>query len=166
MKKFVFIDESIRTQYTIAGVVVPINRVGEYRRVMLSLRAKGARSFHIGKERRERQQNAVRVLAGLDYCNFIYASANERPMVVARQTTLSDLLLKLDDSKLSLILDETTMKQFDTQVLSAERLRRDSELDFVHLHRHYDSGLWGADILAWSIGTQYQIFFGGQNTRT
>ena len=164
MKKFVFIDESIRDQYTIAAVVVPINRVGEYRRAMLSLRTKGARSFHIGKERKERQRNAVKVLADLDYCSFIYTSANQRPMVVARQAALSGLLLKLDDSNVSLILDETTMKQFDIQILSAERLRRNVDLDFVHLHRHYDSGLWGADILAWSIGTQYQTLFRGYDT--
>lgn len=165
MKKFVFIDESIRDQYTIAAVIVPITKVGEYRRAMLSLRTKGARSFHIGKERKERQHNAVRLLADLGYCNFIYASAKERPMVVGRQEALRNLLLKLDESNVSLILDETTMKQFDIQIFAAERLRRDVDLDFVHLHRHYDSGLWGADILAWSIGTQYESLFSEPKTR-
>jgi hypothetical protein len=159
MKKFVFIDESIRDQYTIAAVIVPITKVGEYRRVMLSLRTKGARSFHIGKERKERQQIGVRTLADLDYCTFIYASARQSSMLVARQAALRDLLAKLDDSNVSLVLDETTMKQFDFQILAAEKARRDVDLDFVHLQRHYDSGLWGADILAWSIGTQYQNLF-------
>ena len=149
MKKFVFIDESIRDQYTIAAVIVPINRVGEYRKEMSRLRAKRARSFHMGQERRQRQDVAVRTLASLNYCELITTSSSNPIQALARQDCLRSLVSYLPGDDYHLILDQTNQDSYDRETILRLRFHSRRDIDFVHLERSQDPGLWGADIVAW-----------------
>jgi hypothetical protein len=160
MKKFVFIDESIRDQYTIAAVIVPTDRVKEYRREMKTLRAKGARSFHMSKERPTRQKGAIAALSALQYCSFTFSSTPLTHKPEARAIAFSEVLSQLDDrDEHALVIDQTTMEQIDRSLLFTERKRRVSALEFMHIQNSQDPGLWGADILAWSIRTKFQKHF-------
>ena len=153
MKKCVFIYESIRDQYTIAAVIVPITKVAQYRKEMSNLRTKGARTFHMGQERRHRQQNALRRLASLEYCSFIVATSAERIQAIARQQALLRLLRSLEPSEYQLLFDQTNQDSADRETILQFRLVSDGKYDFMHLERSQDSGLWGADIVAWLAGT-------------
>lgn len=152
MKKFVFIDESIRTQYTIAAVIVPITKVAEYRKEMAQLRAKGARTFHMGKERKPRQDAAVRTLARMGYCELVSATSSSRVQALARQECLRTLVSYLPGDEYHLVLDRTNQDSRDRDTILRLRFESRRVLDFVHLERSHDPGLWGADIVAWFSG--------------
>lgn len=152
MKKFVFIDESIRDQYTIAAVIVPITKVGEYRKEMSRLRAKRARSFHMGQERKPRQDAAVRTLASLSYCQLLTTSSSNPIQALARQDCLGSLVSYLLGDDYHLVLDQTNQDSQDRDTILRLRFDSRGDIDFVHLERSQDPGLWGADIVAWCSG--------------
>lgn len=156
MKKFVFIDESIRIKYTMAAVVVPINFVTAYRRELSRLRIKGSRSFHIAKERHNHQSRAVSVLAEIDYCELIVSSSENRVKKLARQECLTTLLESLSQGDYALVFDQTTQEKSDHATIFQMKYTGELRLEFVHLSRYLDPGLWGADILAWSVGTKFE----------
>lgn len=159
MKKFVFIDESIRTRYTMAAVVVPIAKVAEYRRSLSKLRVRGSRSFHTTREKKNQQKQAVALLADLHYCELIAVSSLNQINKLARQECLKRIIGNLGRGSYILILDHTNQEKLDHETLFAERYSSEVEFEFLHLERHVDSGLWGADILAWSIGTEFEKNF-------
>lgn len=138
----------------IAAVIVPINRLGDYRKALSSLRAKGASSFHMGKERKNRQSAAVELLASLSYCEFLVAASTLKTHKEARKEALLEVVRALGPGDFRLVLDRTTRDKADQQLLLEERARSRQELEFVHLDRRSDSGLWGADILAWTASRQ------------
>jgi hypothetical protein len=156
MKKFVFIDESIRTRYTMAAVVVPITKVGDFRKEMLNLRTKGAKSFHMGRERRQRQQQALKLLASLDYCEIYASTSRESIRALARQESLRSLLKILPTNEYHVILDHTNQEETDRETILRLRKTLDNKLEFLHLARTYDSGLWGPDIVAWAVSTKHE----------
>jgi hypothetical protein len=155
MKKFVFIDESIRGQYTIAAVIVPITKVGEYRRTMLKLRPKGSNSFHMGSERKNGRLAALKLILSLEYLQIIFGTSSQSSQANARQESLATVLNLLDEGEMELILDRTTMEDMDRETLFSHRRSFRGTLDFVHSDRFQDSGLWGADVLAWIVGTEH-----------
>lgn len=135
-----------------AAVIVPINRLGEYRKTLSTLRARGATSFHMGKERKNRQSAAIELLVSQSYCDFLVTYSKLKTHKEARRAALLDLVRALGPGDFRLILDRTTRDRADQQLLLEERSRSGQELEFVHLDRRTDSGLWGADILAWTAG--------------
>jgi hypothetical protein len=155
MKKFVFIDESIRDQYTIAAVIVPITKVGEYRSVMYSLKPKGSSSFHMGNEKKPARKNALRVFSSLEYVEVILSQSKLKVQAAARQEALNLIVKSLEQGEFHMLLDQTTMEPSDRQTLFNFRATYNGNLDFVHTDRHIETGLWGADIVAWSVGTSY-----------
>lgn len=155
MKKFVFIDESIRDQYTIAAVIVPITKVGEYRREMLTLRPKGSDAFHMGNEKKSARHRAVRTLEGIEFAELLVAKVKSTSQTEARQLALQSLLNSLRDEDLNIHLDRTNQEFADRKTLFQFRENREFDFSFIHLNRYLDAGLWGADILAWSAGTPF-----------
>lgn len=153
MKKFVFIDESIRAQYTMAAVVVPITKVGEYRPEMYALRPKGSDAFHMGNEKKSSRDRAIRILGAIDYAELLVASVKGASETEARQLALRSLLNSLEDEDLNIHLDRTNQELPDRRTLFQVRETREADFSFLHLNRYLDTGLWGADILAWSVGT-------------
>lgn len=153
MKKFVFIDESIRDQYTIAAVVVPITKVGEYRRTMLKLRPRGSEAFHMGNERKPARNRAIHTLAQIEFTELLVTRVTASSQTMARQIALRSLLTSLADEDLHLILDRTNQEFADRQTIFKVREGRHADFTFLHSNRYLDAGLWGADILAWSVGT-------------
>ena len=153
MKKFVFIDESIRDQYTIAAVIVPITKVGEYRREMLKLRPKGSNAFHMGNEKKHSRLRAVEALAKLEYVELLIAKVAGMNQTEARQAALNTLLTNLENHSFNIVLDRTNQEFSDRSTLFRARAEREGELNFLHSNRYLEAGLWGADVLAWSVGT-------------
>jgi hypothetical protein len=153
MKKFVFIDESIRDQYTIAAVIVPITKVGEYRREMLKLRPKGSNAFHMGSEKKNSRVRAVEALAKLQYLELLVAKVAGMNQKEARQVALKTLLKNLESHNFNIVLDRTNQEFSDRSTLFHARAEMDGEVNFLHSNRYLEAGLWGADVLAWSVGT-------------
>ena len=107
----------------------------------------------MGRERRQRQQSAIRQLALLDYCEFVVATSDERIQAVARQDALLKLLRALEPSSYQLVFDQTNQDSADHKTILEFRLVSNGTFDFMHLERSQDFGLWGADIVAWVSGT-------------
>jgi hypothetical protein len=154
VRNYVFIDESIRDSYVMAAVIVPINRLGEYRKAMAGLRTKGSLAFHMGGEKTAKQELALRTLLGVPGLSFRFALSKEKIRAQARVNVLESILESLDSQTFwTLVLDRTTQDRVDLD--TALRIRRLNSLSLAvsHSNRYEDAGLWGADILAWSIGS-------------
>jgi len=145
-----FIDESIRDSYVMAGVVVSTQHLGQYRRAMASLRTKGSSAFHMGNERRQQRQTALVLLRDLDYIQIKRVESKARFQDLARRECLELLVLSLKRSfSWELILDRTSRQSSDQALLLGLRQKLKLSLEFSHSSRDEDVGLWGADIAAW-----------------
>lgn len=145
-----FIDESIRDSYVMAGVVVSTQHLGQYRRAMASLRTKGSSAFHMGNERRQQRLTALALLRDLDYIQIKRVESKARFQDLARRECLQALTAGLSTKEnWTLILDRTTHEEQDRKQLFQTRSAKKLELEFGHGSRYEDSGLWGADIAAW-----------------
>lgn len=133
-----------------AAVIVPINRLGDYRKAMAGLRTKGSLAFHMRKEKTEKRAYALRLLLGQEALRFFVATSRSQNSKIARSELLHTLLaeMKLEDSW-NLVLDRSSNQQRDFETLI--RLSRDSGLllEVSHASRYEDVGLWGPDVLAW-----------------
>ena len=56
----------------------------------------------------------------------------------------------------ALVFDQNTQEKSDHATIFELKYARGLRVEFVHLSRHMDPGLWGADILAWSVGTKFE----------
>ena len=122
---------------------------------MLTLRPKGSNAFHMGNEKKNGRQAALKLVLSLDYVEVIVSASTLASQAKARQESLSRVLTLLDDGEIELIIDRTTMEEMDRQTLFYHRQSFRGKLDFVHSDRFQDSGLWGADVLAWIMGTEH-----------
>ena len=150
MRKFVFIDESIRDSYVMAAVIVPIQRLGDYRRAMSTLRTKGSMAFHMGNEKKQKRQAAFALLSSLEYTQVIWVTSLEKYQNQARRECLTLIISQLQSQDhWKAILDRTTRQASDQKFLLELRQSFGLNLEFSHSSRYEDSGLWGADIAAW-----------------
>lgn len=110
----------------------------------------------MGRERRQRQQQALKLLASLHYCE-IYASTSRGSIrALARQESLRSLLKILPAHDYNVILDHTNQEEADRETILRLRKTLDGKLEFLHLARAQDSGLWGPDIVAWAVSTKHE----------
>jgi hypothetical protein len=155
VRNYVFIDESIRDSYVMAAVIVPINRLGEYRKAMAGLRTKGSLAFHMSQEKAGHRRASLECLLGLDEVECLFAKSFLRNRSMAREEALLAIIQHLEAKReWNLVLDRTTEQDHDFRVIV--QVRKDLQLDLqvVHSTRYEDTGLWGCDILAWAIDSK------------
>jgi len=150
MRKFVFIDESIRESYVMAAVIVPIQRLGDYRKAMATLRTKGSMAFHMGNEKKQKRQGAAALLQSLEYIEVVWAESLEKYQDSARRECLTQIMAALEgNDHWEAILDRTSRESSDQKLFLELRQSLGLKLEFSHSSRYEDTGLWGADIAAW-----------------
>ena len=121
-----FIDESIRDSYVMAGVVVSTQHLGQYRRAMASLRTKGSSALHMGNERRQQRQTALVLLRDLDYIQIKRVESKARFQDLARRECLELLVLSLNRS-----FSWVGAMHVGRRVLDVRLLARNECLDFL-----------------------------------
>ena len=152
MRRYVFIDESIRESYVLAAVAVPISWLGEYRKAMASLRSKGSLAFHMSQEKAGHRRLALERLLGFTGVQFWFAKSFRRDRSLARQEALLAIIQHLKpDQEWSLVMDRTTEQDRDFRTIVLARQQMKLNVQVVHSTRYEDTGLWGPDILAWAI---------------
>jgi hypothetical protein len=139
-----FIDESIRDSYVMAGVFVASQHLGQYRRAMGSLRTKGSNAFHMGNERRQHRSTAITVLRDLDYIEIRRVESKARFQDLARRECLQSLTSELDITQSwTLILDRSTHEELDRKLLFRARaiVELSSNLDIAVVTKIQDYGV-------------------------
>ena len=133
-----------------AAVIVPINRLGDYRKAMAGLRTKGSLAFHMRKEKTEKRAYALKLLLVQESLRFFVATSRNQNSKIARAEVLRTLIaeMKLEDSW-NLILDRSSNQQRDFETLIRISRDRGILLEVSHASRYEDVGLWGPDVLAW-----------------
>ena len=151
MRKFVFIDESIRDSYVMAAVIVPVEYLGQYRKEMSLLRVRGSLAFHMGNERKQKRDTAITALRQIVYLQLVFTKSKNKKPNLARRECLVDMLMGLDaDTIWHLVIDRTTQEASDRVLIQNQRRKIGLDLGFTHASRYEDTGLWGANIAAWA----------------
>jgi len=133
-----------------AAVIVPINRLGEYRKAMAGLRTKGSLAFHMQNERMDSRKRAASVLMNLEFATLISCESIDRNPLIARESLLTVLVgqtVALTGS--TYVLDRSTHSGRDRDILM--RLKQSRNFEFQFASRYEEVGLWGCDILAWGM---------------
>lgn len=138
-----------------AAVIVPINRLGDYRKAMAGLRTKGSLAFHMSQEKSAKKKVSLETLLEIPGIGFLFAKSALRDRSLARESVLISIIQSLNaQDEWNLVLDRTTEQVNDFRAVLQIRKRLGLNIQVVHSSRYEDTGLWGCDILAWSIDSK------------
>lgn len=133
-----------------AAVIVPINRLGDYRKAMARLRTKGSLAFHMQNERADSRKRAASTLINLEFATLVSCESIDKNPIFARESLLRVLVSQTPEADGSTyVLDRSTHWGRDRDILM--RLKQNRNFEFQFGSRYEEVGLWGCDILAWGM---------------
>lgn len=149
-----FVDESERSVYLLAAVMVRPAELGVTRARLRTLRRPGQRRIHMGKEGASRRREVLSAVVAIGVPCRIYLGKGHP--VAARPALLGQLVedMLLEGATL-LVLESAPDSGQDDRDRGAVRLAlagRRSWLTYEHRRAYEEPLLWLPDIVAWAYG--------------